>query len=80
MPILPTGFQLRAARSLIGWQQKDLARHANLHVGTLNRMEKSGKNRVTGSIANLEAALAALEKHGVRITETGVELTAKRNR
>ena len=74
---MPTGFQLRAARSLIGMLQRELARAAGLHPGTLNRMEKAGKSRVKGSIANLEAALAALEKHGVEITEDGVRLVRK---
>lgn len=77
MKILPTGYQLRAARSLIGWEQKQLARAAGLHPGTMNRMERAGKARVGGSIKNLEAVLDALEKHGVEITEDGVRLIPK---
>jgi transcriptional regulator with XRE-family HTH domain len=74
---MPTGYQLRAARSLIGWQQRDLAKAAGLHPGVMNRMEKAGKNRVRGIIKNLEAVLDALERHGVEITEDGVRLVKK---
>jgi ribosome-binding protein aMBF1 (putative translation factor) len=75
---MPTGYQLRAARSLIGWQQKDLAKAAGLHPGVMNRMEKAGKARVRGIIKNLEAVLDALEKRGVEITDDGVRLIHKR--
>jgi ribosome-binding protein aMBF1 (putative translation factor) len=77
---MPTGYQLRAARSLIGWQQKDLAKAAGLHPGVMNRMEKAGKRRVGGIVKNLEAVLDALEKHGVEITEDGVRLINKKPR
>lgn len=77
---MPTGWQLRAARSLIGWQQRQLAEAAGLHPGVMNRMEKAGKSRVKGMIKNLEAVLDALEKHGVEITEDGVRLVRKPRR
>jgi transcriptional regulator with XRE-family HTH domain len=32
--------QLRAARALIGWEQKDLAAAADISVGTVRRMEQ----------------------------------------
>lgn len=77
---MPTGWQLRAARSLIGWQQQDLARHAGLHPGVLNRMEKAGKNRIGGMVRNIEAALDALEKHGVVIEPDCIRYTRKPRR
>jgi predicted transcriptional regulator len=77
MRIMPTGYQLRAARSLIGWQQKELAKAAGLHPGVMNRMEKAGKSRVGGMVKNIEAVLDALEKHGVEVTEDGVRLVRR---
>ncbi len=74
---MPTGNQIRAARSLIGWQQQQLADAAGLHPGVMNRMEKAGKSRVKGMIKNLEAVMDALEKQGVEITEDGVRLVRK---
>jgi ribosome-binding protein aMBF1 (putative translation factor) len=78
--VLPTGFQIRAARSLVGWEQKELARRAGLHPGVMNRMERHGAARVTGNIKNLEAVLDALEKAGVEITPDGVRLVGKPRR
>jgi transcriptional regulator with XRE-family HTH domain len=72
--ILPTGYQLRAARSLIGWEQQQLAKAAGLHPGVMNRMERAGASRVKGQIKNLEAVLEALERGGVEITPDGVRL------
>ena len=69
-----TATQLRAARSLIGWEQQALAKAAGLHPGTVNRMEAAGASRVRGSIKNLEAVLGALEKAGVEVTPDGVRL------
>jgi len=64
----------RAARSLIGWEQKRLAEAARLHPGVMNRMEKAGKSRVGGTLKNLNAVIDALEKAGVEITGDGVRL------
>lgn len=75
---MPTGWQISAARSLIGWRQWELAKAAGLHPGVMNCLEKAGKGRVKGMIRNLEAVLDALEKHGVEITEDGVRLIRKR--
>lgn len=80
MRIVPTGHQLRAARSLIGWQQQQLAEAAGLHPGVMNRMEKAGKRHVGGMIKNLERVQDALEKAGVEITEDGVRLIRKPRR
>jgi predicted transcriptional regulator len=80
MRIMPTGYQLRAARSLIGWQQKELAKAAGLHPGVMNRMEKAGKRRVGGVVKNIEAVLDALEKRGVEVTDDGVRLIKKPHR
>ncbi len=77
---MPTGWQLRAARSLIGWEQQHLAKMAGLHPGVMNRMEKAGKKRVAGIVKNIELVLDALEKAGVEITDDGVRLIGKKGR
>jgi predicted transcriptional regulator len=80
MKIIPTGHQLRAARSLIGWEQKKLAEAAGLHPGVMNRMEMAGKQRVGGTLKNLKAVIDALEKAGVEITGDGVRLMPRGSR
>lgn len=77
---LPTGFQIKAARSLIGWKQRDLAKAANLDVATVIRMEKCGHGYVTARGLNLQATLEALRGKGVEILEDGVRLTKKQTR
>jgi transcriptional regulator with XRE-family HTH domain len=78
--VLPTGNQLRAARSLLGWEQKQLAERAGLHPGTVNRMERCGNKSVAGVIRNLEKVQDALEKAGVEITDDGVRFLKKPRR
>jgi transcriptional regulator with XRE-family HTH domain len=75
---VPNGNSLRAARSLIGWQQKQLAKRSGLDPATVHRMEKAGDKTVGGPIKNLEKVLNALEKAGVEITSDGVRLVPKK--
>jgi DNA-binding XRE family transcriptional regulator len=42
----PTGFQIRAARTLIGLNQDELAKAAGITVQAPIKMEKSGKAKV----------------------------------
>ena len=71
---MPSGYQLRAARSLIGWGQRRLAAAAKVDPTTIVRMESAGDKPVGGSAASLQAVLAALHKAGVEITADGVRL------
>jgi predicted transcriptional regulator len=77
---LPSGFQIKAARSLIGLHQSQLAKDAGVDTGTVSRMEAAGKQSARGLARNVESVVLALEKRGVGITETGVELIPKRRR
>jgi DNA-binding XRE family transcriptional regulator len=81
---LPTGFQIKAARSLVGWKQRDLAKAAGVDVATVIRMEKCGPGPIKTRGLNIQATLDALRGKGVEITEDGVFLSkksaAKRNR
>lgn len=56
--------QLRAARALLGWSASDLAKHAAVHVTTVQRMEKhEGQHR--GTVATLERVMNAFESQGI---------------
>jgi transcriptional regulator with XRE-family HTH domain len=77
---LPSGHQIAAARALIGWHQKQLAKAAKLDVTTVLRMEKSGDGPVRALGPNIQKVLDALSSRGVEITENGVQLVSKPKR
>jgi len=58
-----TGNQIRAARSLIGWSQAQVAEKANLSIPTVKRAE--GQGAVIASPDSIAAIRAALEGAGV---------------
>ncbi|MEO5963197.1 MAG: helix-turn-helix transcriptional regulator [Thermomonas sp.] len=66
-----TASQMRAARALLGIDQKTLARMAGVSVPTIQRMEASDGN-VRGIIDSLTKVVAALDGAGVElISENG---------
>jgi transcriptional regulator with XRE-family HTH domain len=66
-----TSEQLRAARALVRWEQKDLARASGVSLPTIKRLEtKPGKLTAHGPTAS--AIIRALETAGVEfIPENG---------
>lgn len=59
------GEQIRAARSLLGWNQADLAKKADVSQMTVKRFEaKNGP--VGGTIASLTRIQNALEAAGIQ--------------
>jgi predicted transcriptional regulator len=62
--ILVTGRHLRAARGLLGWTQRDLAKRGKVALGTLRKMEESD-GRVDSRTDTLIRVMTALEKAGV---------------
>ena len=60
-----TAAQVRAARALLGIDQKTLALRAGLSVQTVQRMEAS-KGNVRGVVETLTRIVAALEAVGVK--------------
>jgi len=66
-----TGAQIRAARALIRWSAKELAKAAGIGVATVSRAEvEDGTTSLTG--ANLAAIRLALEAAGIEfIPENG---------
>lgn len=70
-----TGPQMRAARALLGIDQKTLAELAGLSVPTIQRMEASHGN-VRGVVDSLTKVVAALEIAGVELIGEGAASTA----
>jgi len=61
-----TSNQLKAARALLGIDQKTLAEMAGVSVPTIQRMEASGGN-VRGVVDSLVKVVEALEREGVEL-------------
>ena len=59
------GEQIRAARSLLGWSQTELARKAGVAHMTIRRLETHA-GPVGGNISSLTRVQDALEKAGIQ--------------
>jgi transcriptional regulator with XRE-family HTH domain len=68
-----TAHHLRMARAALGWTQEDLAEASGISRVTIANLEL-GKI-ADARIGTLRSIVNALEKHGVMLTERGVELT-----
>jgi len=66
-----TAAQLRAARALVGLDQKRLAEAAGLSVPTIQRMEAS-EGVVRGTVDSLTRLVGALDTAGVELIGEGV--------
>ena len=65
-----TGPQIRAARALLGVDQKTLARMAGLSVPTIQRME-ANDSIVGGMVDSLTRVVSAIEAAGVELIAEG---------
>lgn len=65
-----TASQLKAARALIGWEQRTLAAASGASLPTIQRMEASN-GTVRGVIETLMKVMAALESAGVEFINEG---------
>ena len=65
-----TAGQLRAARALLGIDQRTLAERAGLSVATIQRMERS-EGVVRGTVDSLVKLVAALSDAGLEILGEG---------
>ncbi|WP_425419761.1 helix-turn-helix domain-containing protein [Oricola indica] len=70
-----TGPQMRAARALLGIDQKTLADLSGLSVPTIQRMEASAGN-VRGVVDSLTKVVAALELAGIELIGEGTPSSA----
>jgi transcriptional regulator with XRE-family HTH domain len=67
---LITAAQLRAARALLGIDQRELADLCGLSLPTIQRMEASG-NVIRGNVDSLMKLIGALETSGVELIGDG---------
>jgi len=65
-----TAEQLRAARALIGMDQRSLAGASGLSLPTIQRMEAS-EGVIRGNVDSLMKLIAALEAAGVELIREG---------
>lgn len=63
---------MRAARALLGIDQRQLAEAAGLSVPTIQRMEASG-GTVRGNVESLMKVIAGLDALGIELIGEGVE-------
>jgi predicted transcriptional regulator len=71
---LLTSAQLRAARALLGIDQKSLADRAGVSLPTIQRMEASAGN-VRGVVDTLIKVVEALDRAGVELIGDGATST-----
>jgi DNA-binding XRE family transcriptional regulator len=65
-----TATQLRAARALLGIDQRDLAEAAGLSVPTIQRMEAS-EDVIRCNVDSLMKLISALERAGIELINPG---------
>ena len=61
------GRQIRAARALLGWEQRQLAEDAGVSVATVRRLERFA-GPVSAYVATVEAIRNVLEAAGIEFT------------
>ncbi len=66
-----TAAQLRAARALLGMDQRSLAAAAGLSLPTIQRMEASQGGQVRGNLDSVVKVVEALERAGVVLIGEG---------
>jgi transcriptional regulator with XRE-family HTH domain len=79
MTVGDSGYQMRAARALIGASQSDIAAAAGLTRQTIERMERSGSQPIVSRDSTVAAVLAALGARGVMFVPNGVVLAHRRS-
>jgi transcriptional regulator with XRE-family HTH domain len=62
--------QLKAARALLGWDQRQLAEASGVSLATIRRMEASS-GHVRGNVDTLMRVVAAIERGGVQLIADG---------
>jgi transcriptional regulator with XRE-family HTH domain len=59
------------ASALLGMEQRELAKLADISVSTLIRLEGAGWSGIPGSMKTVNRVLEVLERRGVKFTELG---------
>lgn len=65
-----TAAQMKAARVLLGWDQKAMARASGLSLPTIQRMEASD-GTVRGTVDSLVKVIEAFERGGIDLIAEG---------
>ena len=71
-----TAAQLRAARVLLGMDQRQLAELSGLSAPTIQRMEAS-ESMVRGNVDSLMKLIAAFDKAGIEMIDEGAASTGQ---
>jgi len=66
-----SGYQLRAARSLLGLDQRAMAAKVGVSIPTLQTMEACGRDPVGGYVSTREKVRTALEAAGIEFLNHG---------
>jgi predicted transcriptional regulator len=61
--------QVKAARCLLGWSQRDLARRARVGLSTVADFERGARDPIHNNVA---AIMRALEEGGIKFVPNGV--------
>ena len=69
-----TAAQMRAARALLGMDQRDLAERTGLSLPTIQRMEAS-EDVIRGNVDSLMKLIAGLEEAGIALIGDGATST-----
>lgn len=69
--VLTTGYQLKAARALVGMEQADLAERSGVAVTTIRKMEWKGAETLTSGLDTIKRVQEALEAAGVEFLNHG---------
>ncbi|MBI2969547.1 MAG: helix-turn-helix transcriptional regulator [Gammaproteobacteria bacterium] len=67
--------QMKAARALLGWDQRQLAEASGVSLPTVQRMETSNGN-VRGNVDTLVKVVDALQRAGVELINEGAASAA----
>ena len=71
-----TSAQLRAARVLLGIDQRQLAQLSGLSVPTIQRMEAS-ETMIRGNVDSLMKLITAFDKAGIELIDEGTTSTGQ---
>jgi transcriptional regulator with XRE-family HTH domain len=63
--IVITGNQIRAARALLNWSQRELSKKSRVAFGTIQRMERFDNGPVASRTETLGRVVGVLEKAGI---------------
>jgi transcriptional regulator with XRE-family HTH domain len=78
--VIVSGSQIRAARALLNWSQRELSRKSRVAFGTIQRMERF-EGPVGSRTETLGKVVAVLEKAGIEFLNSespGLRLRKKR--